>query len=96
VQTVAATAASLKVEVPPTVREKCVGAELPPPPKPSEKDYQVFGARQTTKLELCEGKRALAVDAMDLHNTYVDRLVDAVRPPTFWERIVGKRKRPAS
>ena len=93
VQTVAASAASLKVSVPPLVRERCEGAELPPP-RAGETDYQVFGVRQTGKLEKCDDKRALGVAAMDLHNTYVERLVDAVRPPTFWERIIGKRPRP--
>ncbi len=50
----------------------------------------MFGARQTAKLEICEAKRALGVDAMDLHNAYVDRLVSDLRPPTFWERLFGK------
>lgn len=50
----------------------------------------MFGIRQTAKLETCDRKRALGVAAMDLHNAYVDRLVDEVRPPTFWERIIGK------
>lgn len=89
-QTVAASAASLKVAVPPLVREPCEGAQLPPR-KASEADLQVFGVRQTGKLEKCEDKRALGVEAMDLHNTYVDRLVTELRPPTFWERIFGKR-----
>ena len=41
--------------------------------------------RQTTKLELCDGKRALAVGALDLHNGYVDRLVNDLRPKHWWE-----------
>lgn len=90
-QAVAASAASLKVAVPPLVREPCEGAPLPPR-KASEADYQVFGVRQTGKLEKCDDKRALGVQAMDLHNAYVDRLVTDLRPPTFWERIVGKRR----
>ena len=88
VRTVAATAASLTVVIPDTVKEPCVGAELPPPPKPSEKDYQVFGARQTAKLELCEGKRALAVDTMELHNRYVDSLQQKLDPPPWWKRVL--------
>lgn len=90
VLTVAATAANLKVVVPPLAREPCEGAELPPGPNPGEPEYQVFGVRQTGKLEKCDDKRALGVAAADLHNAYVDRLVKIVRPPTFWERIVGK------
>jgi hypothetical protein len=42
-------------------------------------------------LEVCDQKRALGVQAADLHNAYVDRLVNTLRPPTFWERIFGKR-----
>lgn len=92
VQTVAASAASLKVDVPPTVREPCAAAPLPRQPRPGEAEYQVFGVRQTTKLEQCEGKRALGVAAMDLHNAYVDRLLTELRPPTLWERVFGKRR----
>jgi hypothetical protein len=92
VRTVAASAASLKADVPPLAREKCAGAPLPAGPKPTETDYQVFGVRQTAKLEACEGKRALAVAAADMHNAYVDRLVEDLRPPTFWERLFGKRR----
>jgi hypothetical protein len=85
VQTVAASAASLKVVVPATVREPCAGAELPPPPHPAVRDYQVFGARQTSRLEMCDQKRALGVEAMDLHNTYVDRLVGDLSPKPWWK-----------
>lgn len=91
IQTVAASAASLKVAVPPLARERCEGAELPKGPAPGEVDYQVFGVRQTAKLEKCEDKRALGVAAADLHNAYVDRLAERLRPPTLFERLFGKR-----
>lgn len=77
------------MEVPGLVREPCEAASLPPA-KASEVDYQVFGVRQTAKLEKCDDKRALGVQAMDLHNAYVDRLVDTLRPTTLWERITGR------
>jgi len=44
------------------------------------------------ELEVCDHKRALAVQSADLHNHYVDRLVTELRPPTFSERFLGKRK----
>lgn len=90
VQTVAASAANLKIAVPPLAREACAPAELPAPPSPAEADYQVFGVRQTAALQTCNYKRAVGVAAMDLHNAYVDRLVDELRPPTLWERMLGK------
>ena len=91
IRTVAATAADNRIPIPPLARERCAGAPLPRPPSPSEPDYQVFGVQQTAKLEICDAKRALAVQAMETHNTYVDRLVRDLRPATFWERIFGKR-----
>jgi hypothetical protein len=84
IQTVSATAANLKIPVPSLVREPCEAAELPPGPKLDEADYQVFGARQTGRLETCEEKRALGVSAMDLHNEYVERLVSDLRPRPWW------------
>jgi hypothetical protein len=81
---VSATAANLKIPVPPLAREPCDAAELPAGPKPGEVDYQVFGVRQTGRLEMCEEKRALGVSAMDLHNAYVDRLVNDLRPRPWW------------
>lgn len=84
-RTVAATAANLKVQVPAEARKPCEGAPLPTGPKPGEPEYQVFGIRQTTKLELCDGKRALAVEASDLHNQYVDRLVKDLKPRPWYQ-----------
>jgi hypothetical protein len=31
---------------------------------------------------------------MDLHNIYIDRLANHLRPPTLVERITGKRQKP--
>lgn len=87
---VAATAADLKVQIPATARKPCEGANLPAPPKPGEADYQVFGVQMVGKLDICEDKRALAVEAGDLHNRYVDKLASTVNPPSFWERVFGQ------
>lgn len=87
-QTVAAEAAKLKVAVPALAREPCQAAPLPQGRSPGETDYQVFGIRQTTKLELCDGKRALGVEAADLHNRYVDQLVDELKPRSWWRRLL--------
>lgn len=75
--------------MPPKLREPCFGAPLPPN-SAGEEDYQVFGIRQTVKLEQCEFKRALGEAALDAHNSYVDVLVEKLRPPSWWERLVGK------
>lgn len=49
----------------------------------------MFGARQTARLEVCEGKRKLAVDALDLHNAYVDKLVSELAPKKgFWDQLL--------
>ena len=90
VQTVAASAASLKTDVPQLAREKCEGAELPPRVKAGEADYQIFGMRQTAKLEQCEFKRALGVEASDLHNQYVEKLVQTLSPKPWWQRLFGR------
>lgn len=73
------------------MREPCVGAPLPPPPAPSEVDYQVFGVRQTSKLAECENKRRLGVEAMDLHNRYVDKLTESLDPPSLWQKVFGRK-----
>ena len=92
IQSVAATAASLKVDTPPLAKEVCQGAPLPKGPAPSEPDYQVFGILQTGMLEICDTKRALAVQAAELHNTQVDALKNELRPLSFWERLFGRRR----
>lgn len=76
----AATAASLKVEVPELARERCLPAPLPPPPNPSEAEKDAFAVLQTGALENCDTKRALAVAAADHHNQWVERMADDIRP----------------
>lgn len=89
-----AIAADLKVVIPDRAREPCAAAPLPPYPSASEIDHQAFGAEQTGQLEVCDTKRALAVAAGDLHNIYVDRLVETVKPRSMWGRLTGKRPGP--
>lgn len=84
-----ATAANLKVEMPATARTPCEGAQLPAPPKPTEPDYQVFGLQMVGKLDICDGKRALAVEAGDMHNRFVDKLAESLNPPSLWDRVFG-------
>lgn len=67
-----------------------MGANLPPGPKPGEPEYQVYGVQMVGKLDICEGKRALAVEASDLHNQYVDKLADRIDPPSLWQRVFGR------
>lgn len=52
----------------------------------------MFGRLQTGQLVICDQKRALAVQAGDLLNTYADKLVNDLRPASGWERIFGKRR----
>ncbi|MDP3495274.1 MAG: hypothetical protein Q8R82_19355 [Hyphomonadaceae bacterium] len=80
------------MSIPPLSREPCEGADLPPPPNPTEADWQVFGRLQTGQLDICDRKRALAVAAGDLSNLYGERLTDALRPPEGWERVFGKHQ----
>jgi hypothetical protein len=88
---VSATAADLKVIIPPLAREACTAAQLPPPPHPTREDFEIHATLQVGELEVCDRKRSLAVSAADLHNRYVDLLVTELRAPTLLERITGKR-----
>jgi hypothetical protein len=56
--------------------------------------YAAFGVDQTGSLEVCDRKRALGVAAMDLHNIYIDRLADNLKPPTVGQRIFGRHQKP--
>lgn len=96
-QLATATAASLRVAIPDLAREPCLGAPLPPPPTPTEADYQTFGVAQTGQLEICDTKRRLAVAAGDLANLYAAHLQAELKPATLWQRLTGDRvKRPQS
>lgn len=91
VQTVAAKAASHRVDVPAEAREVCLGATLPRRPNPDERDYQVFGVLQTGMLEICDRKRALSVAASDYFNRQQDRFQEMIAPPrSLWQRLTGR------
>jgi hypothetical protein len=97
-QVVTATAANLKVPELETDKKGCKGAALPskdllddPDPKVREKAYAAFGVLQTGQLELCEGWGFLAVERIKLHNLYVGRLTNELRPLQWWEKIIGRR-----
>lgn len=81
------------MEIQPLGKEPCEAAALPPL-KSSEVDYQVFGVRQTAQLVICEYKRRLNQATMELHNIYVERLVKATKPATFWDRVTNKKLEP--
>jgi hypothetical protein len=96
-QSVAASAASLRVKQDPYVRESCFvdAAPLPawtPPEQPDEAAWQAFGVRQTAALDICNGKRRLAVATGDLHNVYAEAYQKALAPRPWWR---GKPKMPA-
>lgn len=51
-----------------------------------ETESMNFGIGQTGYLEICEGKVSLAVDAMTIHNEYVERLAEELKPkPPWWQ-----------
>lgn len=76
---------------PQTVKEPCAGAPLPKRDPATGvipyADLVGFGIRQTGQLELCEGKRALAVDSDKIHNEYVERLEKELKPKKPWYKI---------
>lgn len=92
-----AEASQLKVIIPDAARRSCQNDAAPLPPAPplnaSEADYAAFGRLQTGALEICDRRRALGVAAGDLHNLYVDRLAETLRPPTLGERLTGRRRK---
>jgi len=71
------------IEVPAQARVGCKGAPLPPP-HPTIADYRTFGALQTGELGVCEARRALAVETMDLHNKANAELAKKVLPRPWW------------
>ncbi len=88
-QTALAQAASFKAEVPREADTKCEGAALP---GDGLSEARVFGTLQTANLDICDKRRALGVEVIKDHNARVDKVVNELRPLTFWERIFGRRK----
>ena len=80
-----------------SVKEECKSAVLPVADPVSGiisyNDLVAFGIRQTSNLELCEGKRELAEDSDTIHNDYVDRLLEMNEElersrRSWWERLL--------
>lgn len=79
---------ALKKTTPETVKEPCEGAPLPQRGQNGvipDSEWSAFGIRQTGQLELCEGKRKLAVDSDNIHNEYVEKLREALQPRPWWK-----------
>jgi len=79
-----AAAASLII-IPSEAAKQCTPAVLPQGPHPSKDQLRAFAEGQTTKLEVCDERRALGVEAMVLHNQRVGELVRDLRPRHWWE-----------
>lgn len=90
-----AAASDMKVAIPAEARKSCgdLAAPLPEPP-PDKPKLAAFGVGQTGALEICDQRRALGVAAGDLHNLYVDRLAEGLKPPSLGERVFGRRHKP--
>ncbi len=71
------------VGIPPEAAKHCTAAALPE--GKSIADYRLFGLLQTDKLQTCEERRALAVDAMELHNTAMEAAAKKVEPKPWWK-----------
>jgi hypothetical protein len=70
------------IEVPAEAGRQCTGAALPL--KGSKEAYAAFGVLQTGKLEICEERRALAVEAMTLHNRTMVEAAKQTEPRPWW------------
>ncbi len=73
------------IEVPAEASKHCAPAALPQGPHPSKEAYAVFGVLQTGKLEVCEERRALAVEAMTLHNGAMEAAAKKAEPKPWWK-----------
>lgn len=94
-QTALAEAANQEMVVPTEAGKPCEPAPLPRDVGDvlqALAEARAFGTLQTGFLSACEVRRQLAVDAIVTHNKGVRQTVNELRPPTFWERIFGKRK----
>lgn len=83
VRSVAAEASGMRVIIPPSVEEKCGAAALPE--VVDLKGLSAFGIRQTGALEVCERKRALAVETMRAFNSQAYKLTEDLRPRPWWQ-----------
>lgn len=70
------------IAVPGEATKPCTGAALP---KRGEAEALAFGYAQTQRLEVCDERRALGVEAMRLHNERVTALAKELRPRPWWK-----------
>ena len=70
------------IAVPLEAAKPCSGAALPTQRTVGE--AWAFGYAQTQRLEVCDERRALGVEAMELHNTRVNALVKELKPKPWW------------
>lgn len=92
-QTALATAANQPVPIPPTADVKCDGPPLPAytnSPAEALAEARSFGVLSVGAIDVCDLRRALAVDAINLHNQGVAKVVNELRPLKWWEHIVGR------
>lgn len=64
---------------------QCTGAALPMEDHPTVADYRAFGVLQTGMLDICEQRRALAVQRMQEHNAAQDQLAAKVGRKPWWK-----------
>lgn len=75
-------AAAGMVVIPTEAAKPCTGAALP---KRGEAEAWAFGYAQTQRLEVCDERRALGVEAMVMHNSRVGALVKELKPRPWWK-----------
>ncbi len=73
------------VNLPPSVLAPCTGAALPKGPHPAKEQVLAFAESQTSKLEVCDERRALAVDTVSVHNASIAATVKKLQPHQWWE-----------
>lgn len=94
-QNALAQAANNEVKVPESARAACDAAPLPAytnSPAEALGEARAYGTLQTGYLDICDKRRKLAVDAADLHNQGVKKVVNELRPLRWWERIIGRAR----
>lgn len=95
VQTALATAANQQVPMPHTADVKCDGPPLPVYTDSAGQalaEARSYGVLSVGAIGVCDLRRQLAVDAINLHNQGVWAVVNQLRPLGFWEKIFGRRK----
>lgn len=71
------------IAVPSEAAKPCTGAPLPR--DTSKPQLQAFALLQTGKLEICDERRALGVQAMELHNAEVVKAAERLERRPWWK-----------